>query len=265
MEGHTFAITVYKESAYLEQCIQSIVNQTVKTNVIIVTSTPTEFSRDLAGQYNIPYHVNDTDIKNAATNWNFAIQKAETKLVTVVHQDDLYQPSFAENVVNKFNQYQDENVLISFTGYIDMVNDKMRKVSASALVKQMLLMPFLLSKVIKSRFLKRLVLMFGNPVCCPSVTFNKNAIGDFSFSTKYLIVLDWFAWYELAKKEGSFLFINKKLIIRRIHTDSHTTAFSNSGAAKNDEQRFFEEMWGSKLIAKLLIRVYQLGHLDNKI
>jgi cellulose synthase/poly-beta-1,6-N-acetylglucosamine synthase-like glycosyltransferase len=262
MTGHTFAITVYKESAYLEQCIQSIVNQTVKTNAIIVTSTPTEFSRDIAEKYGIPYHINSTEKKNAATNWNFAIEKAETDLVTVAHQDDMYQPDYAENVLNKFARHN--NVQIAFTGYIDMINGKIRKYSMSAFVKSTLLLPFYFSEATSSNFFKRLVLLFGNPICCSSVTFNKALTGDQIFSDRYVFALDWFAWYEMSAKPGGFMFINKKLIIHRIHNSSVTAASSNNGAAKREEQAFFEMIWGNKFIARILSRVYRLGDLDNR-
>ena len=40
-----FAIWVYKESPYLEECILSLKNQTVKSNIIMATSTPNEWIR----------------------------------------------------------------------------------------------------------------------------------------------------------------------------------------------------------------------------
>ena len=33
--NHTFAICAYKESPYLEECIQSLMNQTVKSDILI--------------------------------------------------------------------------------------------------------------------------------------------------------------------------------------------------------------------------------------
>ena len=42
MNDHTFAICAYKESPYLEECIKSLKNQTIKSNILIATSTPKE-------------------------------------------------------------------------------------------------------------------------------------------------------------------------------------------------------------------------------
>ena len=54
MEKHTFAICAYKESPYLEECIKSLKSQTVKSNIIIVTSTPNQFISDLSEKYHLP-------------------------------------------------------------------------------------------------------------------------------------------------------------------------------------------------------------------
>ena len=40
---HTFAICAYKESVYLETCIRSLKEQTIESNIIMVTSTPNEY------------------------------------------------------------------------------------------------------------------------------------------------------------------------------------------------------------------------------
>ena len=262
MDKHTFALTVYKESPYLEECIQSLVNQTVKANIIIVTSTPTAFSRDLFEKYGIPYYINNTEKKNAATNWNFAIAQAPTSLVTVAHQDDMYEPGYAEHILNEFAGNAD--VQIAFTSYTDVINGRVRKYSMSAFVKSTLLLPFYFSKSIGSKFFKRAILLLGNPICCSSVTFNKEITGDQIFSDRYVFALDWFAWYELSAKAGKFMFINKKLIWHRIHNNSVTAASSNNGVAKREERAFFEMIWGNKIIAGVLSFVYRLGNLDNR-
>ena len=55
--NHTFAICAYKESAYLEKCIKSLKNQTIKSNIILVTSTPNDFLEEISKKYNLPYFI----------------------------------------------------------------------------------------------------------------------------------------------------------------------------------------------------------------
>ena len=51
--NHTFIICAYKESPYLDKCIQSLLNQTVKSNIVMYTSTPNDYIQDIADKYAI--------------------------------------------------------------------------------------------------------------------------------------------------------------------------------------------------------------------
>ena len=56
--SHTFAICAYRESPYLEECIRSVLNQSMKTSVIITTSTPNHHIRSIAEKYGVPVFEN---------------------------------------------------------------------------------------------------------------------------------------------------------------------------------------------------------------
>ena len=92
---HTFVICAYKESKYLKNCIRSLENQTVKSHILIETSTGNAYIRGLAEQYHISLYENDAP-SGIATDWNFAYRQAHTKLVTIAHQDDIYNPNYLE-------------------------------------------------------------------------------------------------------------------------------------------------------------------------
>ena len=88
-KDHTFAICAYKESQYLEECILSVKNQTVLGEIVMITSTPNQYIRQLAEKYNIPLYTRNGE-SNIADDWNFAYEHAKTELVTITHQDDIY-------------------------------------------------------------------------------------------------------------------------------------------------------------------------------
>ena len=48
MNEHTFAVCAYKESPYLEECIESLKGQSVRSNILIATSTPNEYIKNIA-------------------------------------------------------------------------------------------------------------------------------------------------------------------------------------------------------------------------
>jgi len=262
MQEHSFVIPAYKDSPYLESCILSLINQTVKSEIVLCTSTPSSFIAGLAEKYGLRYCITTTP-SSIATDWNFALSQCVTPLVTIAHQDDIYHELYTENIVREFQR--SEHMLLAFTNYEDLVNSKVRKFSLNALVKSALLWPFWWSTSIRMPLLKKSILAFGDPICCPTVTLNLTAISaDFSFAEDYSCALDWLAWLQLAKQKGGFIYIAKKLVKHRIHPESETTNQISNGKRQQEELQIFQMMWGEK-IAKLISKVYTVGHQDNTI
>ena len=58
-KNHTFVICAYKESKYLEECIESLEKQIVKSNIMMCTSTPNDYIKNMAQKYNIPLYINE--------------------------------------------------------------------------------------------------------------------------------------------------------------------------------------------------------------
>src|SRR6185312_3015264 len=225
-------------------------------------STPAVFTRDVAQKYGIPYFINNSGQKGIANDWNFALSEVTTPYATIAHQDDIYMPAYTETILAAIKSR--ENVLIAFTGYTELVYNQLRRFSVNAVVKTCLLFPFYVKRAIKSTFLKKAVLLFGDPICCPSVMLNLQALPGFHFSSGYSCALDWHAWYGLTNEPGSFVYVNKKLVAHRIHIDSETTQQLNNGKRKQEELELFEMMWG-KRAAKFISRIYAIGHKDNVI
>lgn len=229
----------------------------------MTTSTPSPFLEALAGKYEIEYHINPGP-SSIAGDWNFALSKANAPLATIAHQDDIYDASYTSAIIEGIDK-SEETILIAFSNYADLVDDKDRGFSVNAVIKSILLFPFYFSKTLKRKFWKRSVLMLGDPICCPAVTLNLAALPrGFSFSNAYTCVLDWHAWLEMANLKGAFLLINKKLLKHRIHVASETTNQISTGKRAMEEREMFERMWG-KGIASLIMKLYALGHKDNHI
>ena len=193
MQNHTFVIPAYKESPFLRNCVTSLKNQNVESKIIITTSTPSAYIENIAKEYSIEYYINDSSEKGIGSDWNFALTKCNTKFVTIAHQDDLYERNYAEAIMNSIEKTGNKNIILLFTDYNDLLESHSRTFSLNYIVKKILLSPFILSSTIQHKLSKRSILLFGNPICCPSVTFNKEALYNYSFSTEYKFVLDWYA------------------------------------------------------------------------
>ena len=93
MKPHTFAVCAYRDSPYLEACIRSLKGQSVPTDIILCTSTPSLYIMDMADKYGIPVHVREGKSR-IMDDWNFAYHMADSRFVTIAHQDDMYQKDY---------------------------------------------------------------------------------------------------------------------------------------------------------------------------
>ena len=82
--NHSFVILAYKKSEFLEPCILSLMDQGIKSDIIISTSTPSDFISSLADKYNLPVFVNPEQ-GGIASDWSFAYKICKTKYINQHH------------------------------------------------------------------------------------------------------------------------------------------------------------------------------------
>lgn len=207
MKKHTFAICAYKESPYLEKCILSLKAQTIQSDIIMATSTPNSYIEEMAKKYDIPLYINDGE-KGITQDWNFAYSKAETELVTIAHQDDVYFPEYAQEVIDMAQKAW--KPLILFTDYGELKEDIPVLKNKLLTVKRLMLFP-LRSKILqRSRFVRRRILSLGCPICCPAVTFVKKNLPEKVFKAGFRSDEDWEAWEMLSRRKGTFGYSRKQ-------------------------------------------------------
>ncbi len=258
---HTFAVLAYKESPYIEDCIISLKKQSMKSNIIITTSTPSAFLDILSKKHVLPLMIN-TEYKTIASDWSFAYNSCSTPYVTLVHQDDIYDPDYTQAtlLLAKKRRY---DPLIVFTDYHELLPDaRVRKTDINILIKRMLLSLFVFKKHVHSHFCKKLIVSFGNPICCPSVMYHKAKIGPFQFSNEYAFNLDWDAWIKLSAQPGSFVYLNQDMVAHRIHKDSQTSLVIRNNVRKDEEQKLFGRLW-PHYIAQILTGIYSAAAKSN--
>lgn len=258
-KNHTFVVCAYKESVYLEECIKSLISQTVKSNIIVSTSTPNQYIEDLGKKYNLPIYINTGD-KGIGQDWNFGISQTTTDYVTVAHQDDIYNPNYLEEIVNKIEE--DQDFVIAFTDYREIKNGEIIPLTTNLKIKKLLLFPLRFFN--KSRFIKNRVLSLGSSICCPSVTVNTKIVGKTPYKTELKCDLDWDTWYEMAKYEGRFLYINKELMNHRIHEESETSNLIENNIRLEEDLLMFKRFWPD-CIAKFIMKFYKKAVNTNKI
>ncbi len=260
MLDHTFVILAYKESEFLRQCIESLRAQSMPSQILLSTSTPSPFLERMGEDYKIPLRVNE-ERGGIAADWNFAYRQATTTYVTLAHQDDIYEPSYAEQLIACADERAD--TLFAFSDYYELIGDTRKEATPNLVVKRVLRrLSYLHQRHVTSSFRKRLLLAFGCPIPCPSVMFNTTLLGDFWFSTDYSINMDWDAWYRLSSLSGSVACVPNKLLGHRLHAQSETTAGIEDRRRPHEDRRMFARMWPAP-IARALGALYELGYRGN--
>lgn len=95
--SHSFAVCAYKESPYLKDCLRSLKEQSIKARFFIATSTPNQHIKKLAEEFEVPLF-EGTHESGIGRDWNFAYSCANTDLVTIAHQDDLYDRDYLKQI-----------------------------------------------------------------------------------------------------------------------------------------------------------------------
>ncbi len=261
MYQHTFVICAYKESKYLEQCIRSLIGQTVKSQIIMVTSTPNDYIYEKAEKYKIPLFVNEGE-KGIAGDWNFGYQCAKTPLVTIAHQDDEYFDKYTEEMLKCIQN--EKKALIYFSNYAEIRNGSIIKKSSLLRIKRMMLIPLKIKKFGDFLFIKRRILSLGNPICCPAVTFVVENLPTKLFRTGFRSNVDWETWEMISRRKGSFIYNKTILMGHRIHEESETSNVIKDNERVKEDYQMFCKFW-PKYIAKILTKVYANGEKFNEV
>lgn len=237
---HSFVILAYNESDDLEECIKSIKKQSVKSNVLIATSTENDYIKELASQYGLGVMVNP-EKSNKGLDYNFALEAVNTELVTIVHQDDLYDRNYAKEIIGAYKKVNDATIF--FTDYYEILGDKKVKKSKGLLKKRICIWPLKYSFFNKKKYFKRLALKYHKAICSSSITFVKKNIGDNLFPTDLIYNNDW-AWLEkISLNDKRFFLIPKKLVGYRVDMNK-----IKSEAQINEDKTIYKLFWPKWLV-----------------
>lgn len=255
---HAFVICAYKESPYLEACIRSLKKQTVRSDVLLATSTPSEYIDRLAKKYEIPVFVRNGE-SGIREDWLFAWRTAgrDHTLVTIAHQDDVYHKNYVRELLRLHKKYPDMTVFAS--DYVVLRTTELAAGDRVRFVKKILRLPLRLRPLADRAWVKKSALIFGNSICCPSCTYNHDLIGDLMFRSKYTFALDWENLWELADRPGRFVLSEKPLLAYRVHDGATTKRCIEDNRRSEDEIAMFRKIWPEWAV-KILMHFYKKAY-----
>lgn len=194
----TIAIPVYNRSRFIKEALESALNQTMPTKVIVADNASTAFDFEaLVNSYNSPrlkYYRNPFNLGMMA-NWNRCIELCETPYVTVLNDDDILFPTYAENVAAHLDQQP--AMVGTGTQHIDEKGAPICDLWDRE----------------KFRHFENWGL--ETPWISPAFSV-KDALSIGGFRTKYEYIADCDLWFRLAMK-GPFEIVNKMLVKYRVY------------------------------------------------
>ncbi|HRK18767.1 MAG TPA: glycosyltransferase [Hyphomicrobiaceae bacterium] len=255
-QDHTYVVLAYKENPFLEDCIISLERQSTRSPILLATSTPNDHIAAIAARHGLTVTVNP-DRRGIGADWNFALAATQTQYVTLAHQDDLYDPRFGARSLSAIAVTP--SAAISFTNARQIDDRGAARSSKVSLAKDALLRLFAGNASALSGRRARLLLSFGNPVSCSTITFNRAIVPDFRFVEDLSSNLDWDAWVRLVDAGHTLAYVPDRLVGRRYNDLTETSHLLRTGRRGIEDRMMFERLW-PKPVAELVSRVYALGY-----
>jgi hypothetical protein len=254
---HAFVVPAYGHSPHLRDCLASLAGQIRSSPIIVCTSTAFDGIDALCGEYGARV-VRHGPNRGIGPDWNAALASADTDLVTLAHQDDVYLPNFSESLLAA--HARSPSSALFFCNAEEMTHSGLpRQRDRNNRIKRwMVFAAFAGRKSITDSLSQRILLGFGNPIVCPAVSLNRDVVPDFRFRENLRTNMDWFAWVELTAF-GAVTRIDSALIKHRVHNDSETSRCLDDGARQAEDLMVFERLWPKK-VAHFLSRLYSRSY-----
>lgn len=259
---HLFVILAYKESEYLENCIRSVLAQRAPIEVVVATSTLNEWILNIANKYGLKVYQAKPGL-GIGYDFDFALFAEEADLVTIAHQDDIYDEEYAKNIQEMYRFHS--NALILYTDYYEIRKEQKIESNVNLVIKRFLQFGLRIKALQSHRWIKRLTLSFGNPIGCPTITYRQALMPKPLFNQTPILQnnVDWQALEILSRSEGSFIYIPKCLMGHRIHAMSTTSHIIEQNKRIQEDRLILQRFW-PKMIANSIAWIYQLSERSNR-
>ena len=204
MNPLTVIMPVYNGEMYLEEAVDSILNQTFKDfKLLILNDNSTDSTPEILQAYQKKYQrvevINKSENVGPANLRNEGIERAQSEFVALMDADDIALPTRFEKQMNVFKTHPNIGVCGTwFTFFGD---------------KEKLIKHNVKPEALKVQFLSSCGI--GNP----TVMFRKSAIKDFRFEHQYVPAEDYGLWSEVIQVTD-FYNIPESLLNYRWHPNN---------------------------------------------
>lgn len=232
----TYAIPYFKGIAYLENAIQSVINQkNPNWKLLVIDDRGGEDAESLVQSFSderLTYVRNESTLGMSA-NWNKALSLVTTELVTILHADDELLPNYTDVVTALMAEHPEASAVHCRTVIINEQGNRT------------LSLPDMVKKIVRPHGRKNVVtygehglwsLAKGQWIFCPTMCYRQSLIPSGKFSNDWMMVLDLELMSRILLDGGSIVGSPVVAYRYRRHSNNQTVKLTNSN------KRFEEEI-----------------------
>lgn len=238
----TFAIPFYSGIRYLDACLQSVLAQSNSNWEIVISDDcgPGNEIQSLLGRYSDPrirYSRNSTNL-GMAGNWNRCLELAETDLVTILHDDDLLLPDYAEQLISAAKFHPEAAAIFCNARIIDEAGQPV--FSFPDYIKKFLI-PNSSGVELEGEFGVS-ALLKGNFIMCPTLCYRKSRLGARRFDSSWKMVLDLDFTIGVLMDGGKLVGIREIAYAYRRHAENATARYTEDLSRFKEEIRLYDQI-----------------------
>lgn len=196
-------VPVYNSSTYVEECLNSIINQTYNNIEIIVindgsTDNSEEIIKEIQKNSSKIIYMKQAN-KGAGETRNTGIGEAKGDYIVFIDSDDKIKEDYIETLVNKI---ENENLDVVYSGVMQFNNEQLFK----SLYQYTILAP--MAKIYRKSYLLKHKIVFSKQKLAEDAYFNLQVL----LNTKNIEVIDYCGYFYRRNEESITHRIKKKKI-----------------------------------------------------
>lgn len=244
----SIVIPIYNAEKYLEECLNSIKNQTYKNfEVIMVNDGSKDNSETICKSFlksdsRFRYFTKENGGVSSARN--LGLDNVEGDYITFIDSDDWVDENHLEILIDGIIK---NNCEVAISSYMRFINTRETYLINIYSNQEKYLLNY--GKMNREKFLTELpkLISINNSFnCAVSKLFSRRLVEDIRFDSNIIYAEDLDFYFKLYLKANNFIFINAETYIYRQHDESTTSGFSQIHAEQ--ELSVFKKMYETALI-----------------
>lgn len=244
----SIVIPIYNAEKYLEECLNSIKNQTYKNFEVIMVN---DGSKDDSETICMNFLRSDSRFRylkkengGVSSARNVGLDNVEGDYITFIDADDWVDENHLEILIDGIIKNNCEVAISSYMRFINTRDTYLINIYSN---QEKYLLNY--GKMNREKFLTELpkLISINNSFnCAVSKLFSRRLVEDIRFDSNIIYAEDLDFYFKLYLKANNFIFINAETYIYRQHDESTTSGFSQIHAEQ--ELSIFKKMYETALI-----------------